>query len=202
MRTDVSDAEQVRGLMDAAMGAFGGIDVLFKNAAIGSFGEPPDLSVGEWKRVVAVDLDSVFYGCKAAIPHMRQRGGGAIVNTASVSGLGGDYGFLAYNAGKGAIVNYTRTLALDHGKDNIRTNAGCPGLIDTRLARAIIANEEIQAYYRDHHSIGRAGRAEEVAAAVAFLASGDASFINGAMLSVNGGLSAGTGQPNFPAYFR
>jgi meso-butanediol dehydrogenase/(S,S)-butanediol dehydrogenase/diacetyl reductase len=188
--------------MDAAMGAFGGIDVLFKNAAIGSFGEPPDLSVGEWKRVVAVDLDSVFYGCKAAIPHMRQRGGGAIVNTASVSGLGGDYGFLAYNAAKGAIVNYTRTLALDHGKDNIRTNAGCPGLIDTRLARAIIANEEIQAYYRDHHSIGRAGRAEEVAAAVAFLASGDASFINGAMLSVNGGLSAGTGQPNFPAYFR
>jgi meso-butanediol dehydrogenase/(S,S)-butanediol dehydrogenase/diacetyl reductase len=202
VRTDVSDAEQVRGLMDAAMGAFGGIDVLFNNAGIGSFGETPDLSVDEWKRVIAVDLDSVFYGCKAAIPYMRVRGGGAIVNTASVSGLGGDYGFSAYNAAKGAVVNYTRTLALDHGKDNIGTNAVCPGLIDTRLARAIIANEEIQAYYREHHPMGRAGRAEEVAAAVAFLASGDASFINGAMLTVDGGLSAGTGQPNFPAYFR
>lgn len=200
-RTDVSDPEQVTALVESAVERFGGVDVLFNNAGIGSFGETPDLSIEEWRKVLSVDLDAVFFGCKAAIPHMRNRGGGAIVNTASVSGLGGDYGFAAYNAAKGAVVNYTRTLALDHGKDNIRANAVCPGLIDTRLARAIIQHDEIQAHYRAHHPMGRAGRAEEVASAVAFLASDDASFVNGAMLTVDGGLSAGTGQPNFPSFF-
>ena len=126
---------------------FGRLDVLVNNAGIGSFGETPDVDPEQWHRVIAVDLHSVFYGCRAAIPQLRRAGGGAIVNTASISGLGGDYGFAAYNAAKGAVVNYTRTLALDHAKDGIRTNAVCPGPIDTPLAALLVSNATIVAEY-------------------------------------------------------
>jgi meso-butanediol dehydrogenase / (S,S)-butanediol dehydrogenase / diacetyl reductase len=199
---DVAELASVERLVEDVAARFGRLDVLVNNAGIGGFGETPDLDPDQWHRVIAVDLHSVFYGCRAAIPHLRRAGGGAIVNTASISGLGGDYGFAAYNAAKGAVANYTRTLALDHGKDGIRTNAVCPGPIDTPLAAALTSNAVVVAEYARVVPLGRIGRAEEVAAAIAFLASDDASYVNGACLEVDGGLTAHTGQPNFVALFK
>tara|TARA_B100000686_G_scaffold342100_1_gene420605 strand:+ start:139 stop:921 length:783 start_codon:yes stop_codon:yes gene_type:complete len=201
VRTDVGDPDQVNHLIEQAIEIFGGVDILFNNAGIGSMGETPDLEIEEWKRVLEIDLNAVFYAARAVIPHMRKRGGGTIVNTASISGLGGDWGMSAYNAAKAAVVNYTRTLAMDHGKDNIRSNVVCPGLIDTPLAREAMEHPGIIEYHRKYHPLGRPGKAEEVAAAVAFLVSDEASYINGVALPVDGGTTAGTGQPNFPGFF-
>ena len=106
-RTD----EQVEALVALAPSEFGGLDVVFNNAGIGAFGKSPDLDPEVWVRTFEVDVHSVFYGQRAAIPLLRERGGGAIVNTASISGLAGDYGLSAYNAAKGAVVNYTRASA-------------------------------------------------------------------------------------------
>ena len=124
---DVADRLQVEAWVAAAAERFQRIDVLFNNAGIGAYGRTPDLDPEVWKRTIEVDLHSVFYGCRAAIPHLRRAGGGAIVNTASISGMRGDYGLAAYNAAKGAVLNYTRTLAIDHARDGIRVNAVCPG---------------------------------------------------------------------------
>ena len=174
-----------------------GCELDFNNAGIDTYGKTPDLDPDAWHRVIDVDLHSVFYGCRAAIPHLRAVGGGAIVNTASISGLFGDYGLAAYNAAKGAVVNYTRTAAIDHARENIRINAVCPGPVDTALAAPLIANPTLSAGYRELIPMGRVGRAEEIAGAVAFLASEDASYMTGTMIVVDGGVTAATGQPNF-----
>ena len=151
--------------------------------------------------MIAVDLHSVFYGTRAAVPHMKRQGGGCIVNTASISGLFGDYGFAAYNAAKGAVVNYTRTAAIDHAKDNIRVNSVCPGPIDTALVALATQFPGVTDSWKSSIPMGRIGRAEEVAGAVAFLCSDDASYITGVNLVVDGGLTAATGQANFTRVF-
>jgi meso-butanediol dehydrogenase/(S,S)-butanediol dehydrogenase/diacetyl reductase len=198
---DVADRLQVEAWVAAAAERFQRIDVLFNNAGIGAYGLTPDLDPEVWKRTIEVDLHSVFYGCRAAIPHLRRAGGGAIVNTASISGVRGDYGLAAYNAAKGAVLNYTRTLAIDHARDGIRVNAVCPGPIATPLAGPLLANETIAREYRERIPMGRVGNAEEVAAVVAFLASNDAAYVTGAAIVVDGGLTAATGQPNFTRIF-
>jgi len=200
LTTDVSVWAQVEALMHAAKARFGRIDILFNNAGIGCFGATPDLPVEEWHRVIAVDLHSVFYGCKAAIPIMRETGGGAIINTASASGLGADFGFTAYNAAKGAVVNYTRSLAIDHAREGIRVNAICPGPVDTPILAGVNAIPGIREVWDRTVPLGRFARAEEMASVVAFLASDDASYVVGAILSVDGGLTAHTGQPDLPRY--
>ena len=195
--TDVADREQVEDLVTLATSTFGRLDVVFNNAGIGCFGKSPDVDPDAWLRTFAVDVHSVFYGCRAAIPVLREGGGGAIVNTASISGLGGDYGLSTYNAAKGAVVNYTRASAIEHARENIRVNAVCPGPIETPLAASLIEHRRVAPAYEQAIPMGRPGRAAEVAAAVAFLASDDASYITGAMLVVDGGVTATTGQPNF-----
>src|SRR5215468_5121461 len=133
---DVSDPAAVEALVAAAVEHFGRLDLMVNNAGIGSVGSTPDVALDDWRRTLAVDLDSVFYGCRAAIPRLRAAGGGAIVNTASVSGLGGDYLLPAYNAAKGGVVNLTRSVALDHAHEGIRCNAVCPGATETPMSRA------------------------------------------------------------------
>jgi len=195
---DVAAWRDVEALIERAADAFGGLDVLFNNAGVGSFATTPNLTVDEWRRVIDIDLSGVFFGCKAAIPVMRARGGGAIINTASISGLAGDYGFAAYNAAKGAVVNYTRAVAIDHAREGIRINAVCPGPVDTPLIAGVNALQGLRQSWEETVPLGRFARPEEIAAVVAFLASDDASYIAGAAIAVDGGLTAHTGQPNLP----
>jgi meso-butanediol dehydrogenase / (S,S)-butanediol dehydrogenase / diacetyl reductase len=197
LTVDVREQIQVEAAVEATVSRFGSIDVLFNNAGIGAYGESPDLDPEVWHNVLAIDLHSVFYGTRAAVPHMRHQGSGSIVNTASISGLFGDFGLAAYNAAKGAVVNYTRTTALDHAKDGIRVNAVCPGPIDTALVAFTKQFPVIEEEWKRNIPMGRVGRAAEVAGAVAFLCSDDASYITGTMLVIDGGLTAGTGQVNY-----
>lgn len=193
---DVSRQEEVEAAIARAVDAFGGLDILVNNAGCGCFGQTPELDPATWHQTVGVNLHSVFYGCRAAIPHLRRRGG-AIVNVASISGLSGDYGFTAYNAAKGAVVNYTRSLAIDHAAEGIRVNAVCPGLIDTPMT-SIIGELGLAETWVSSIPLARAARPDEIAKVVAFLASDDASFMVGSIVVADGGLSAATGQPNLP----
>jgi len=199
-RCDVADRASVEELIEHAIRRFTRIDVLFNNAGIGCFGQTPELDPETWARVIAIDLNSVFYACRAAIPHMRRTGGGAIVNTASISGLAGDYAFTAYNAAKGAVINYTRALAIDHARDNIRVNALCPGLIDTPLTAGAKQMSGLFEAWVDAVPMKRAGTPEEMAKVVAFLASDEASYVTGSIVVADGGKTAHTGQPDLRAF--
>lgn len=194
---DVADAAAFAPLAERTIARFGGIDILFNNAGMGNFALTPDMEPEQWHRCIAVNLDAVFYACRAVIPHMKARGGGAIVNTASASGLAADYGFTAYNAAKAGVINYTRCLAIDHARDNIRANAICPGPVDTPLLTSgVDAIQGLREQWERVVPAGRFARPEEIAAVALFLASDDASGITGASIPVDGGLTAHTGQPD------
>lgn len=197
--TDVSLYSEVEALITAAVERFGRIDVLFNNAGIGSVGRTPDLTIEDWSRVIAVDLNSVFFGCKAAIPVMRDQGAGVIINTASISGIAGDHAFAAYNAAKGGVINFTRAAAIDHAREGIRINAVCPGPVATPLIEGVSAIPGAKETWDDLIPMGRFAEPEEIASVAAFLASDDAAFMTGAAVVVDGGLTAHTGQPNLLA---
>jgi len=191
---DVSQVEDVDRLMSDASASLGGIDVLANNAGIG-WREPfLDVTTEHWDRIIEVNLRGVVLVGQAVARHMVARGGGAIVNMASTNGLAAEADFSHYNSSKGAVVQLTRTMAVELGPLGVRVNALCPGYIDTPLNHEIaaaIANPSFaEDYARVSIPLGRAGGADEVAAAYAFLASDDASFVTGAMLVIDGGQTA------------
>jgi meso-butanediol dehydrogenase/(S,S)-butanediol dehydrogenase/diacetyl reductase len=192
----VSDYDAVQSYARRVARDHESVDVLVNNAGLGSWGSVEKLEVERWRTVMAVTLDSVFYTSRELMPLLR-RARGAIVNTASISGLYGDNGFAAYNAAKAGVINLTRTMALDHAAEGVRVNAVAPGLTDTPRVNWMQQTPEIAAEYDRRLPMKRAGRPEEVASAIAFLASDDASYITGVALPVDGGLTASTGQPSF-----
>jgi meso-butanediol dehydrogenase/(S,S)-butanediol dehydrogenase/diacetyl reductase len=191
---DVSQSSSVEALVETAIHRFGQIDVLVNNAGTHQSGKPEEISDEDWRKVMSTDVDSVFYGCRAAIPHL-EKTSGSIVNTASVSGTGGDWNMSPYNAAKGAVVNFTRSLAMDLGKRGIRVNAVCPSLTRTGMTEDMMDDEALLETFYERIPLGRVCEPEEVAAVIAFLASPDASFITGANIAVDGGVSASNGQP-------
>jgi meso-butanediol dehydrogenase/(S,S)-butanediol dehydrogenase/diacetyl reductase len=194
---DVADARLLARVIEDAARRLGRLDVLVSNAFATRAGTIERLGLEGWTRTLDVTLTAVFTGLQAAIPIMRAQGGGAVVNVASISGLAGDRGLAAYNAAKAGVVNLTRAAALELAPAGIRVNAVCPGLIATpALARALGDEPERERRARAAVPVGRFGRPEEVARAICFLASDDASYVTGTTLIVDGGLTAGTGIPD------
>jgi NAD(P)-dependent dehydrogenase (short-subunit alcohol dehydrogenase family) len=202
IKMDAGDAEAVQATIKLATDTFGRLDILFNNAGMAEVSPLHETTLESWNRVIAVTLTSTFLGLKYAIPIMRKQGGGAIVNTASISGMQGDYGMASYNAAKAGVINLTRAAALENSKHNIRINCVCPGGINTRVAQILGGDraDEFRRSMATKHPIGRMGEPEEIANMVAFLASDEASFITGAKFVVDGGVTAHTGMlPFIPA---
>jgi meso-butanediol dehydrogenase/(S,S)-butanediol dehydrogenase/diacetyl reductase len=192
--TDVSDEAAVEQLVAYTLERFGGVHLLVNNAGIGGLSKVVDTTTPDWMKVFAVDLHASFYLCRAAIPHMVSAGGGAILNMASIGGMSADCGFGAYNAAKAALINFTRTLALEHA-DNVRVNSISPGFIRTPASTTLPA--EFLADSNARIPMGRWGRPEEIAGAAAFLLSPDASYITGENLVIDGGMRASSHNPSF-----
>lgn len=193
---DVTDIAATEALVATTLDRFGRLDLLFNNAGKGHLAETPALDPADWHAIVAINLHSVFNVSKFAIPAMQRSGGGAIVNTASVDGLAADRGMPAYNAAKGGVVNYTRSLALECARHNIRVNAVCPGWIsDTPMTAHMASIPAVAEAWRRSVPMGRGGRAIEVAQVMVFLASDAASYVSGAIVPVDGALLCETGFP-------
>ncbi len=190
VRTDVSKVKDTQHMIDVTLATYGRLDILVNNAGVYTRGDVVSTSLEAWNRLLSVNLTGVFLCCKAAIPALRQGGGGAIINISS--SVGWQYaapGIAAYAASKFGVTGLTKAMACDHLPENIRVNCICPGPTDTPLIRGSRTSQELQAFM-EAQPIGRLGSPEEIAAAALFLASDEASFVTGVALPVDGGQAA------------
>jgi NAD(P)-dependent dehydrogenase (short-subunit alcohol dehydrogenase family) len=189
LRADVSDSESARSMIDETVRAFGGIDILYNNAGIeGESGFTAQLSEEAFDRVIAINLRGVWLGMKYALPEMIDRGGGAIINTASVAGLVGLKGAAAYCAAKAGVIALTRVAAVEYGRYKIRVNCICPGVIQTAMVERISGPSGMEPKFIQRASVfGRVGNADEIAHTALFLASDEAPFATGAPFIIDGG---------------
>ncbi len=192
---DLSDPAQVRGLVQDVVDRFGRLDVVVSNAAAYESGPLLELADDAWEALRATNVDALFHLAKAALPHLA-RSGGNLVAVSSVSGVRGDWGQSAYNATKHAINGFVRSLALDWGAQGVRLNLVAPAFTVTDLTRAVAEDAQALAAVRDRTALGRPGEPDDVAPAVLWLASDAARYVTGAVLAVDGGTSASTGQPH------
>jgi len=197
---DVTELEAMRAMVARTVARFGGLDIIVNAAAIHPFGTVVETDLATWNRCMMVNVGSIYVLAHLGIPEMKKRGGGTIINLASVQGHACQRGVVAYAASKGAIHSLTRALALDHAGDNIRVNSISPGSVRTPMLARSAANfapdvpvEEAFARFGAAHPLGRIGTAEEVAELAAFLASDKAGFCTGGDYLVDGGLLAGIG---------
>ncbi|MHB1509215.1 MAG: 3-oxoacyl-ACP reductase [Acidimicrobiales bacterium] len=199
VHADVTSAGDVEAMYDAAIDRFGGLDVCFNNAGI----SPPeddsilDTDIDVWRRVQEVNLTSVYLCCKAGISRLLQHGGGSVINTASfVAILGAATSQISYTASKGGVLALSRELGVQFAREGVRVNALCPGPVNTPLLQELFAKDPERAARRlVHVPMGRFGEPEEIAAAAAFLASDDASFITASSFIVDGGIHAAYTTP-------
>lgn len=201
IRCDVTQPDQVEALIAESAARLGGPDLLINCAGFASLAPSAELDAALWHQTLAVNLHAVFYACQAVLPQLQRRRAGSIVNVASISGLGGDYGLSAYNAAKAAVINYTKALAVEQAAYGIRVNVVCPGLVDTPMT-GFVDRLELRERFTQSIPMGRAGRPDEIARIIAFVASDEASFMTGSVLIADGGLSARTGQPDLLSLLR
>ena len=190
VRLDVTEESDWTNAVDQAVSRYGKLDVLVNNAGISSRAFTDDTGIDAWDRIMEVNSKGVFLGTRAAVPKMLEAGGGSIINISSIMGLVGSAGgHPAYNASKGAVRIFSKAMAVRHGKDNIRVNSVHPGFMPP-MASGIAYDQDQRRGSLEQTPLGREGRIEEVANAVLFLASDEASYITGAELAVDGGFTA------------
>jgi NAD(P)-dependent dehydrogenase (short-subunit alcohol dehydrogenase family) len=192
-QTDVASSGEVERAVEDAERVFGALHVLFNNAGIfpARDGSPVDTPEAVWDEVMAVNLKSVFLGCKHGIPALLRAGGGSIINTASfVALMGAATSQIAYTASKGGVLAMTREIAVEYARQGIRANALCPGPVDTPLLAQLLAEPAARARRLVHVPMGRLAQAREVAQAALFLASDESAYVNGATFMVDGGITA------------
>ncbi|MGI9302458.1 MAG: SDR family NAD(P)-dependent oxidoreductase [Gammaproteobacteria bacterium] len=193
-RADISKADQVSKLVDFAITKLGRVDTVVNNAGVELEKTIDETSEQEWDWLMDINMKGVFLCAKHVIPHMREQGGGSIINLGSISGFVADRGLAAYNASKAGVLGLTRSIAVDHGEDGIRCNAICPGWIETdMLAQTFSAApdpEAARAKARRKHPIGRLGHVDDIASTALWLASDEAGFVSGQTFTIDGGLTA------------
>ena len=192
---DVTSEADVEGLISTALDRTGRIDVMCNNAGIGSTSDPLSCSVDEWDRIFAVNARGVFLGTRAALRHMTAQGSGSIVNTASVAGMVGLKDRAAYCASKGAVIAFTKAVAVQYAATGIRANCVAPGTVETPWVQRLLDEaddpEAAHAALVARQPVGRLGTAAEIASAIYYLASDEAGFITGEVFVIDGGLTAG-----------
>ena len=191
---DVSKESQVKDFVAAVTKKFGRIDVLVNNAGIYASGTLDKARTKTWRDIIGTDLDGVFFMSRAVLPALKKTKG-CIINISSVSGLGGDAEAAVYNAAKGGVTNLTRAMAIDFAKEGVRINAVCPTFTKTDLTADMFKDKSLVREMVGRIPMGRYSEPEDIAGAIAFLASEDARFITGVNLPVDGGVSASNGQP-------